>query len=161
MYWTWQSVTHVILLQLVIAVYYLLWPLCRRGFGILSRTIKCRRDDLDPAAKELLKKRSRGEWRDIQYQQGERADTAKWRDHQQRRKDFVLMPSSARSKHLNVLGLREPVHLIEVKTAYRTLANRYHPDHYAAPHHSDAARDAAAKKMQDVNAAYDWLRSNA
>jgi len=59
-----------------------------------------------------------------------------------------------------MLGLREPAHLIDIKTAYRSMARTYHPDRFASKDHSDAQRTAAALKMQQINEAYDWLCAN-
>lgn len=60
-----------------------------------------------------------------------------------------------------MLGLTEPVHLLDVKTAYRELAKAYHPDKFASDRHDEKTRSAAAARMREINAAYDWLRTNA
>ena len=53
-----------------------------------------------------------------------------------------------------VLGVARTASDDEVKTAYRNLAKKYHPDNYAnAP---DIA-DVAADKMREVNEAYDTI----
>lgn len=41
----------------------------------------------------------------------------------------------------------------EVKSAYRTLAKKYHPDHYA----NSPLADVAAEKMKEINEAYDTI----
>ena len=51
-----------------------------------------------------------------------------------------------------VLGISSSASDDEVKTAYRNLAKKYHPDNYASA--PDVA-DLAAEKMSQVNEAYD------
>lgn len=52
-----------------------------------------------------------------------------------------------------VLGLTPDASDNEVKTAYRELARKYHPDNYAGNPLSDLAED----KMQEINVAYDQI----
>lgn len=52
-----------------------------------------------------------------------------------------------------VLGVSRSATEEEIKTAYRALAKKYHPDKYAG---SDLA-DLANEKMQEINEAYDTL----
>ena len=49
-----------------------------------------------------------------------------------------------------VLGLRQGASEEEVKKAYKTLAKKYHPD-------VTGNDPAAAKKMQEINTAYDAI----
>ena len=53
-----------------------------------------------------------------------------------------------------VLGISSSASDDEVKTAYRNLAKKYHPDNYASA--PDVA-DLAAEKMSQVNEAYDAI----
>ena len=53
-----------------------------------------------------------------------------------------------------VLGVSSSASDDEVKTAYRNLAKKYHPDNYASA--PDVA-DLAAEKMSQVNEAYDAI----
>lgn len=55
-----------------------------------------------------------------------------------------------------VLGVSRSATEDEIKTAYRTLAKKYHPDKYAG---SDLA-DLANEKMQEINEAYDTICKN-
>jgi len=48
----------------------------------------------------------------------------------------------------------------EIKSAYRKLARKYHPDILASQNLSEAEIDKAMKKMQSINAAYEWLEDN-
>lgn len=52
-----------------------------------------------------------------------------------------------------VLGVAETATDAEVKTAYRELAKKYHPDNYA----NSPLADLAEQKMKEVNEAYDTI----
>jgi len=68
---------------------------------------------------------------------------------------------SAKDEMLAVLGLPRGQHSPKkIKSAYRKLARKYHPDVLASKDISDVEKDNAAKKMQKINAAYDWLQDN-
>lgn len=54
-----------------------------------------------------------------------------------------------------VLGLQRGASLDQVKTAYRTLAKKYHPDNYSG----SPLQSAANEKMQEINEAYDAIIS--
>lgn len=51
-----------------------------------------------------------------------------------------------------VLGVKEGASEEEVKNAYRKLAKKYHPD-------LNPNDEVAAKKMQEINAAYDQIKN--
>jgi curved DNA-binding protein CbpA len=55
-----------------------------------------------------------------------------------------------------VLGINENASKEEIKTAYRKLAKKYHPDQYG----NNPLKDLAEDKMRDINAAYDYLMKN-
>ena len=48
----------------------------------------------------------------------------------------------------------------DIKSAYRKLAWKYHPDVLAKTELSDKELDAAETRMQEINHAYDWLKDN-
>ena len=52
-----------------------------------------------------------------------------------------------------VLGVSPSATDDEVKSAYRALARKYHPDHYA----NNPLSDLAEEKMQEINDAYDAI----
>lgn len=53
----------------------------------------------------------------------------------------------------NILGVDENATEEEIKKAYRELARKYHPDHYA----DNPLSDLAAEKMKEINEAYDAI----
>ena len=56
-----------------------------------------------------------------------------------------------------VLGISSTASDDEVKSAYRTLAKKYHPDNYA---NTPDVADLAAEKMAQINEAYDTIVSS-
>lgn len=54
-----------------------------------------------------------------------------------------------------VLGVSRSASTDEIKKAYRNLAKKYHPDNYI----NSPLADAATKKMQEINEAYDEIMS--
>lgn len=55
----------------------------------------------------------------------------------------------------SVLGIGRDATDDEVKTAYRTLARKYHPDNYSD---DNPLKDLAEEKMQEINEAYDQIQ---
>lgn len=160
MFWAWQTVAHVILLQVAIAFYVLVWPALRKGAFLASRKFSnwFPGDDAEAESASAKKQTYRGKWRDAQFRNANHRNDS---THHQKSPPKQPHRPPQKHKYLTVLGLKEPVHLIEIKSAYRRMAKLYHPDRFASERHSDADRRAAAAKMRDVNAAYDWLRANA
>lgn len=54
-----------------------------------------------------------------------------------------------------VLGVSKNATDEEIKTAYRELARKYHPDNYSD---DNPLKDLASEKMQEINAAYDEIQ---
>ncbi|MGM9736218.1 MAG: DnaJ family molecular chaperone [Candidatus Cryptobacteroides sp.] len=57
-----------------------------------------------------------------------------------------------------VLGVGQNASVDEIKTAYRKLAVRFHPDKYATQ--SVEVQKEAEKKFQEVNEAYDKIKKS-
>ncbi|MHC1724051.1 MAG: J domain-containing protein [Aminipila sp.] len=55
-----------------------------------------------------------------------------------------------------VLGVRQNASEDEIKSAYRELVKKYHPDKYQ----NNPLSDLAQEKLQEVNEAYDYLMKN-
>jgi|GEM_PF-6034729 len=162
MFGIWTPVAHVLILQFALAFVYLIWPVLKKLTVIVSRLLPDSwfESEFDEKIYTRSGQPYRGNWRQAQYQ---RADNSGRSDgHQQRRAKAEPQSRTPplKAQHLRVLGLREPVHMIDIKSAYRRLAKTYHPDRFAASKYSQSAREAAAEKMREVNAAYDWLCAN-
>ncbi len=157
MLWSDKTVFPILLAQAALAFYYLVLPFLLkvlRRFASLGRSplphaSPGQEREAEPKASEY-----RGKWRDAAYT-GERSKEKPEPPKQP-------PPENAlRAQYLMTLGLRDPVHLKDVKHAYRSMAKTYHPDRYASSAHSCEQRSLAADKMREVNQAYDWLCSNA
>ncbi len=55
----------------------------------------------------------------------------------------------------SILGVSSSASDAEIKTAYRNLARKYHPDNYSD---DNPLKDLANEKMQEINAAYDEIQ---
>ncbi|MEM7329024.1 MAG: J domain-containing protein [Pseudomonadota bacterium] len=163
MFWTWNAVVHVILLQAALAFYFLIWPILRATAGVLTRRLAAGwpQDGQSRSARGHADHSERGRWRDTQYQRAENVNEREWAEHRRRRSHAPQGAHSIKARHLKILGLSEPVHLMDIKTAYRDLAKTYHPDRFASDQYTIETRTTAAARMRDVNAAYDWLCANA
>lgn len=72
--------------------------------------------------------------------------------------------SAARSEyaqHLETLDLPLGARKSEIRTAWRRLVSKYHPDKLASQNLSAKELDKAGAKMQAVNEAYGWLKDQA
>jgi molecular chaperone DnaJ len=56
-------------------------------------------------------------------------------------------------EYYEILGINENATEEELKTAYRNLAKKYHPDNFT----DDAAKEMAEEKMRKINEAYDYV----
>jgi DnaJ like chaperone protein len=73
-----------------------------------------------------------------------------------------LKPNSRSSlkEAYSVLGLRPEASQAEVKKAYRTLMNKYHPDKLAAQGLSEAQITLSTEKTQKINKAYEIIQKS-
>lgn len=62
---------------------------------------------------------------------------------------------SQRRDHLGTLGLDDSASFDEIKTAYKELARKHHPDRAKG-----VRKGRAQKRMAEINAAYEWLTNN-
>lgn len=65
-------------------------------------------------------------------------------------------PTDPRSINLSILGLNQSASRGQIRSAYRKLAKKHHPDVHAA----QDAKDRATETMLRINEAYDWLSAN-
>ncbi|MEL7232283.1 MAG: DnaJ domain-containing protein [Pseudomonadota bacterium] len=152
----WKSVGPILLLQLVVAFLYLAWPWITRLIEIVGRVLGRSipvPDPKDPQP-DQPKQPFRGKWREAAY------TSKQSRSDRQERPEPPEPPLSQRELYLRALGLTKPVSKAQLKKTYRKLAKTYHPDQYAAAHHSPIDREKAAEKMLAINEAYDWLVAN-
>ena len=152
----WKSVGPILLLQLVVAFVVLAWPLIAQGVEIFGRLVGRCLEIVAPndLRSHKAKQPFRGKWRDAGYtNQQERTET-------EDRQEPTASPPSERDLYLRALGLTKPVSKAQLKKTYRKLVKTYHPDQFAAAHHSASDRDKAAEKMLAINEAYDWLVAN-
>lgn len=158
MSWASDSVLPIVYLQAVLAFYYLIFPALSRAVTVLFRSIAKLFPRAEPVNEAWAHKAPpyRGKWR--QSEQATRGFSQQQRQH---RAEQSPIASPIKLKYLRMLGLTRTAHLIDIRTAYRTLAKTYHPDRFASQTHSNADRAAAESKMRDINEAYDWLCANA
>lgn len=161
MFGPWTPVAHVIILQF--AFVYLIWPVLKKMMVVVSRRLPDRwfESENDERVYTRSGQPYRGNWRQAQYQRADHSRSSNWHQKNRAQADSKYATPPLKAQHLGVLGLREPVHMIDIKSAYRRLAKTYHPDRFAAAKYSQAARQAAKDKMREINAAYDWLCANA
>ena len=55
----------------------------------------------------------------------------------------------------SILGVGRDATDEEIKSVYRELARKYHPDNYSE---DNPLKDLASEKMQEINAAYDEIQ---
>ncbi|MEM9841491.1 MAG: J domain-containing protein [Pseudomonadota bacterium] len=164
MSWLSNPLAPIVLLQAALVAYVIVWPVFKRVFTALQfaliRATTQSVPDVEPGAKRPY----RGAWRDAAAQAaGAPRQSADWgarADAHARTSKPPFAADPRRKQFLQDLGLQDPAHLIEIKTAYREMAKTYHPDRFASALHTPADRAAAAEKMQKLNRAYDWLRAN-
>jgi len=82
------------------------------------------------------------------------------RSHSSRRTYSNTQSLSERQKSLRALGLTDGATEKDIRTAYRKLAMKYHPDRVQADGGTEKDVETATEKMSVVNTAYDWLCDN-
>jgi len=112
-------------------------------------------------AKDYHKQREQAQRRSETY--GGRQKQNRYHSYSQSRRQSPKPESwmSETDKRLKIMGIAgtQP-DAAQIKSAYRKLARKYHPDALASQDLSEAKLDKAMKRMQEINAAYDWLEDN-
>jgi molecular chaperone DnaJ len=62
-----------------------------------------------------------------------------------------------KKNYYEILGVRENASKEEIRSAYRELVKKYHPDKYM----DNPLADLAEEKLKEINEAYDYLMNNA
>jgi len=62
-----------------------------------------------------------------------------------------------KKNYYEILGVRENASKEEIRSAYRELVKKYHPDKYR----NNPLADLAEEKLKEINEAYDYLMNNA
>ena len=112
-------------------------------------------------AKDFHEQRERAQRRSETYD--ERKADNRYHTYSQSRRQSAPPESwmSETDKRFKIMGLAgtQP-DAAQIKSAYRKLARKYHPDVLASQDLSEAKLDKAMKRMQEINVAYDWLKDN-
>ena len=112
-------------------------------------------------AKDFHEQREQAQRRSETYGGGQKQ--TRYHSYSQSRRQSSTPESwmSETDKMLKIMGLAgmQP-DAAQIKSAYRKLARQYHPDALASQDLSEAKLDKAMKRMQEINAAYDWLEDN-
>ena len=103
-------------------------------------------------------------WRQESYRQSENQQGEQTQDSNYQNSSYqetAYNSLSQKDKMLTALELStKTVSKGKIKTAYRKLARQYHPDILAGQQATEQELDNAMTKMQEINAAYDWLQEN-
>ncbi len=81
-------------------------------------------------------------------------------DQDAHQKSKPKAPLTERERHLQTLQLKAGADASTIRTAWRKLAAKYHPDKLYSQNLPDAEIEKAERMMQDINEAYDWLKGN-
>lgn len=106
------------------------------------------------------------DWRDFSadhfWGQRQSQNRQQYTHQNHQRADSYSSPRSVdcRETHLGTLDLRAGATEKEIRSAYRKLAMKNHPDRVQAEGGTDKDVDAATQKMSELNTAYDWLCKN-
>lgn len=88
------------------------------------------------------------------------SDYARSRAKYTQQKPYTAAPIDDARMHLNVLGLEGKPPFKTVKSAYRKLARKFHPDTLMSKNLSAAQMKKSESRMKQINSAYDWLCDN-
>jgi len=141
----------------------------KNGLHSIGKILEIPEQDIRSALKRAAKTSTDHNWRNFSEEhfwkqnQSYTQKTYAGHDYKQSSSSYYRSSSQSineRQVNLKVLGLADGASDKDIRTAYRKMAMKYHPDRVQADGGRDKDLEIATKKMSVINKAYDWLCDN-